>query len=264
MSSFLQKSVTTEQRIALFKAVERFIFIAFRLSQARGNYRNSEFYNASRDLYYSNTTIDEIINKLNERLAFTFNEDGTFKLTSYMDFISNKFKYGSKDGFYGWSGLRYFLYEYELFLLSKSHNKTKKITWERFVNQQDMISIEHILPQTPNENCWQSLFGPYTPEQLNSLTNSLGNLLALSTQKNSSLQNDCYVDKRANKTVSHGYFNGSYSENRVAELYEEWNSDSIKSRGLEMLKFLEERWNLRLGNEDAKVNLLNLDFLIKK
>ena len=58
-----------------------------------------------------------------------------------------------------------------------------------------------------------------------------------------------------------GYFNGSYSENRVAELYEEWTSDSIKERGLEMLEFMESRWGIDLGDEESKLKLLNLQFL---
>ena len=104
-------------------------------------------------------------------------------------------------------------------------------------------------------------FGGYAPGRLNALTNSLGNLLALSQPKNSSLQNDCYADKRANKSVSSGYFNGSYSENRVAEIYQDWTAESIKSRGLELLKFMEKRWDLRLGDETHQLELLNLDFL---
>ena len=123
-----------------------------------------------------------------------------------------------------------------------------------------MISIEHILPQTPDKPCWKKTFEGYTPIRLNSLTNSLGNLLALSQPKNSSLQNDCYADKRANKSVSSGYFNDSYSENRVAEMYQDWTADSIKSRGLELLKFMEQRWDIRLGDAANKLELLNLSF----
>jgi uncharacterized protein with ParB-like and HNH nuclease domain len=261
VSSFVNEKILPEERVNLFSTIERFIFVAFRLSQQRSNYRSSEFYNVSRDLYYGHRTIDEIIKSLNARLAFTFNDDGSFKVNAFAEFIGNKFKYGAKDGYYGWFGIRYFLYEYEQFLFGKAKNNTPKITWEKFVNQQDMISIEHILPQTPDKPCWQELFGSYNPVQLNALTHSLGNLLALSQPKNSSLQNNCYLDKRANRGASYGYFNGSYSENRVAELYQKWTPDSIKLRGFEMLGFMEKRWDLQLGDEEMKMNLLNLGFL---
>lgn len=261
MSSFLNKDVTPKERVKLFDSIERFIFLAFRLSQQRGNYANSEFYNAARELYYGESSVDDIIGQLDQRLEFTFNDDGTFKITGFADFIENKFKYYQKNGFYGWSGLRYFLYEYEMHLFGKSKNETQKISWNTFVNQKDWISIEHIFPQTPDKKCWQKHFKKYNPTKTNQLTNTLGNLLALSQPKNSSLQNDCYKDKRADEESTHGYFNGSYSEIRVAEMYEDWTPTSIRGRGLELLKFMEERWNIELGTETDKVNLLNISFV---
>ncbi|MBE7435436.1 MAG: DUF262 domain-containing protein [Anaerolineales bacterium] len=259
VSSFMNKEVTSGQRIDLFKAIERFIFIGFRLSQTRSNYRSSEFYNASRELYYGSKTTDEIINALNTRLAFAFNENGSFRINSFFDFIETKFKYGS--GYYSWSGIRYFLYEYEQHLFNQSKNKTQKISWDQFITQKDMVTIEHILPQSPTDKCWRDNFGFFEKDQLNALTNSLGNLLALSQPKNSSLQNHCYSEKRANREVSHGYFNGSYSENRVAEQYQDWTFESIRERGLALLEFMEERWAIRLGDEYTKLRLLKLDFL---
>ena len=61
VSSFLNKTTTSEEQVNLFRAIEKFIFVAFRLSQTRSNYRSSEFYNASRDLYYGNKSVEEII-----------------------------------------------------------------------------------------------------------------------------------------------------------------------------------------------------------
>jgi hypothetical protein len=124
-----------------------------------------------------------------------------------------------------------------------------------------MVTIEHILPQSPDEKCWTQNFGFFEVDQLNALTNSLGNLLALSQPKNSGLQNYCYAKKRANREVSYGYFNGSYSENRVAEQYQDWTFESIKERGLELLEFMEKRWEIRLGDTRTKLQLLNLEFL---
>ncbi len=265
MSSMVREEITSQQRVELFRNIERFIFLAFRVSQSRGDYRSSEFYNASRDLYYKDTDINTIVETLNERLKFTFNEDGTFKTAAFKDHISNKFKYGSKDGYYGWSAIRYFLYEYEYSLFEKSKAETKKIVWDEFIEskKRDHVSIEHILPQSPDDDCWEKEFGGYyrKEEQLNSLTHSLGNLLALSQPKNSSLQNYCYKAKRADRDTVRGYFNGSYSEIRVAERYSDWTPTAIKERGLELLRFMEDRWDITLGDESNKIKLLNLEFL---
>ncbi|GAB0174620.1 MAG: hypothetical protein HHAS10_04990 [Candidatus Altimarinota bacterium] len=261
MSSFLSRNTTADERVLLFKTIERYIFIAFRLTQMRSNYGNSEFYNLSRDLYYGNTTIANIVEALEERIQFSFNDDGSFKINAFYDFISNKFRFGAKTGYYSWGGLRYFLYEYEQYLLESSKNSTAKITWEKFTKEQDMISIEHILPQTPDKSCWSHFVSQYSPEEMNYFTNTLGNLLALSQPKNSSLQNDCYENKRVDGEKNRGYFNGSYSECRVAETYKEWTPYSIKERGLELLGFMEERWNINLGDDTTKMKLLNLEFL---
>ena len=65
------------------------------------------------------------------------------------DYIDRKFT-SEGSGFYGWNGLRYFLYEYE-----EEHKKSRnqpKISWKNFVkSEKDQVSIQHILPQTPSK-----------------------------------------------------------------------------------------------------------------
>src|SRR3989338_7603070 len=143
MSSYANPKVTPAERVNLFKMIERFIFVAFRLpSQVKANYRSSQFYNASRELYYGKKSVQEIIDALKFRLQFVFDEDGSYKTAIFEDFINTRFKDGKKEGFYGWRGLRYFLYEYELSLFNESKTSTQKITWDKFINQDDMVTIE--------------------------------------------------------------------------------------------------------------------------
>ena len=68
----------------------------------------------------------------------------------------------------------------------------------------DKITVEHILPQTPSKLYWRNHFRQFTPEEIKTLSASLGNLLPLSQCINSSLQNDSFDDKKAR-----GYENGS-------------------------------------------------------
>ena len=126
--------------------------------------------------------------------------------------------------------------------------------------KKDFISIEHILPQESNKECWNKNFKQFNDEQKKFLCNSLGNLLPLSKQKNSSLQNDCFSDKKVQKNGSIGYFNGSYGENEVAK-NADWTPNDILNRGLLLFSFLEKRWNVKLGSEDDKKKLLYLEFL---
>ena len=88
---------------------------------------------------------------------------------------------------------------------------------------------------------------------------------------NIKLQNDDFPDKKntkkddAGKVVRNGYTNGSYSELEVAYLGkdDEWTPEKIKDRGLTLLEFMENRWQLDMGSERKKLALLHLSFLEK-
>ena len=41
----------------------------------------------------------------------------------------------------------------------------------------------------------------------------------------------------------------------------DWDSSRILHRGIKLLKFMELRWQISLGNQDFKIKLLHLDFL---
>ncbi|PZP41760.1 MAG: DUF4268 domain-containing protein, partial [Pseudopedobacter saltans] len=156
--SFLNKDINSSKRINLFKAIERFIFITFRLSRAFSTYRNSEFYRAARQLRNGELTIETIIQRLNDRMNYCFytpenSEETFFDYTYFQKFIDKKFKSGG--GFYYWNGLRYFLYEYEMEKVRQ--RGSQKIDWRLFVkSEKDKVSIEHIYPQTPTHTSWKS------------------------------------------------------------------------------------------------------------
>jgi hypothetical protein len=78
------------------------------------------------------------------------------------------------------------------------------------------------------------------------------------------LQNECFDEKRKNPQVTRGYFNGSYSETRVANKYSVWTSGEIKTRSIELIKFMETRWGISFGDENAKMELMQLGFLLPK
>jgi uncharacterized protein with ParB-like and HNH nuclease domain len=264
MAAFANQKITPEERKSLLKAIERFIFLAFRLSRAMANFRSSVYYNAARELYYGEIKVSEITSSLNEDLKWTHNKDGSFKFSYFRDHIDRKFSSGGT-GFYSWTGLRYFLFEYEEEL--KKMRNQPKISWKNFVrSEKDKISIEHIYPQTDSRACWQDAFQSFTPEQKSFLQGSLGNLLPLSSSINSSLQNYCFGEKK-NTTeddngnlIRNGYSNGSFSEQEVSSCAN-WTSEEIKVRGLRLLKFLEKRWEASFENEKEMLNLLHLDFL---
>ena len=147
---------------------------------------------------------------------------------------------------------------------------SQKIDWKLFVkSEKDKVSIEHIYPQTPDNKYWKEQFKGFKKSQLKYFNGSLGNLLPLSQSINSSLQNDSFIDKKNPKLdnegnkIRQGYNDGSHSEIEVSA-YENWNADSILERGLKLLEFIEKRWNLKFENDEAKTDLLFLNFMFEK
>ena len=255
------KNVQSESdRINIFQRIERFIFINFRMNSVRANYRDSEFYNAARAIDRGEINVDMIAAKLEEGLSYTFNEDGTLRNSEFYNLLYKKF--GRKSGYYGWSGLRYFLYEYELSLLSES--RQKKVDWNDLLRtEKDKISIEHIYPQTENEE-WASCFENVDMANRRYYNATLGNLLLLSMSINSALQNDSFVDKKntrldGDRKIRNGYADGSHSEIEVSQKTT-WGPDQIHERGLQLLRFMEKRWDFSFKNDEDRENLVFINF----
>lgn len=259
MMAVLKAKVTPQERIEVFQAIERFIFIAFRMSGWRANYRSSEFYNAARAYDRKELSGKEIVAKLKKRLLDSVDEDGAFISTYFHSLMAKRF--ANKSGYYGWSGLRYMLYEYELSLLRAS--RQKKVDWADLLKTpKDKISIEHIYPQTESKE-WKTAFKEIPKKLREAYSGSLGNLLLLSMAINSALQNDSFVDKKhaqfdaANKKIRNGYEDGSHSEIEVAKSAT-WGPGEIRARGLKLLRFMEERWKFRFENDEEREKLLFL------
>ena len=258
VASYVRNDISTASRVKLFKEIDRFIFIAFRLGRAFSTYRNSEYYRLTKQLRNGDISVDDICKTLKGRIEEWLSPETVFDIQPFKTYIGRHFKNGG--GFYWWSGLHYFLYEYETEKVRQNGNP--KIDWTLFIKgEKDKVSIEHIYPQTPENDYWKNAFINQSEEQKKLLTGSLGNLLPLSSSKNSSMQNDSFPDKKSPSGRSHkGYTDGSHSEIEVAA-YTDWNADNILERGMKMLEFMERRWNIKFVNDESKRDMLFLDFM---
>lgn len=257
--AILKNERNDAERIKVFRHVERFIFLAFRMTSVQSNYRRNVYFNLSRSLDRGEMSLSELGQRLDSDLAYAFNEDGSFRTNDFYNFLDKRFRSGS--GYYWWSGLRYFLYEYELNSLAKS--RQKKVDWEDLLKPgRDRISIEHIYPQTETPE-WAEAFHTIEDEMRKNYNGSLGNLLLLSASINSSLQNDAFGEKKSAKydgqgnKLRNGYSDGSHSEIKVSRL-DEWGPDQVRWRGLKLLRFAEDRWDFRL-RDDEREKLLFLE-----
>jgi hypothetical protein len=192
---------------------------------------------------------------------FPNKENNRINESNFKNYLERLFKNGK--GYYAWNGLRYLLYEYEMSLVRE--RGSKKIDWELFVkNEKDKVSIEHIFPQTPNLDEWEP-FKNLSEDDLKFFQGSLGNLVPLSQNINSSLQNDSFENKKKAKLddkghkIREGYDNGSHSEIEVSK-YNDWTPNTIEERGIKLLSFMEERWNFKFKDREVKKELLFLEF----
>lgn len=237
-----RRDFSEEQRLKVFKAIERFIFIYFRLGVFQATFRSSEYNRATRSIYLNKMKLEDLINDIED----TISKNIDYAIPSFVTRIEKNFDNGT--GFYTWSPIRYFLYEYEISLAQK--NNIDKLNWTLFTkSEKDKVSIEHILPQTPSKYYWKNAFRQFNENEIKLLSGALGNLLPLSQSINSSLQNDSFEDKKISKyNGRRGYENGSHSEIEISK-ESDWSAYKIYNRSKQLLEFMERRWRFNMTKE---------------
>ena len=237
-----RRDFSPEERIESFEAIERFIFICFRLGNFNASFCSSDYYRASRSLYLNEMTLEDLVADIVE----TTDANIEYAIPNFVTKIEKHFS--NDRGFYDWNSIHYFLYEYETSLAQKN-NIDRIGSWEMFTKtEKDKVSIEHILPQTPSKYYWQNQYRQFTDEEVEMLAGALGNLIPLSQRVNSSLQNDSFYDKKTTKAGRRGYENGCHSEIEVAK-YNDWTAENIYTRSKKLLEFMENRWEFSFNSK---------------
>ncbi|HQD93048.1 MAG TPA: DUF262 domain-containing protein [Bacilli bacterium] len=237
------KGIDDENLKELLNNSERFIFLVFRISRRLAYTQNSNFFRMANQVYFDYKTVDDVIKDI-DNLIYSENE-GWYDLSRFVDYIEDQFK--RESGYYSWNGLKYFLYEYEMYLQDKN-KESIKVSWETVKKQN---SVEHIYPQEASLKCWINAFDKFSERERYRLLHSLGNLLLLSQAKNSKLQNKCFDSKKQK------YKFGSHSEIEVSQR-NTWTPNEILERGIELLVFMEIRWDIKIEN---KKEILGLSFM---
>lgn len=243
-----------EKREPLFQALERFIFL---MRFKPYHFSDTKVDHLAVELKAGELTAEEITRKL------TIATDAFVKTSDFNDAIAS---IGKSSGYYSWSPLRYFMYEYEQWLKSQAKTSRDRLDWAEFSKEDfdsDHKTIEHIYPQKPKSASWKAPFEPYMVKERNVLRNSLGNLLPLSQPKNSSLGNKDFEEKKGSVDNKAGYCYGCYSEIEVSR-EENWTPLHILRRGIRLLDFMEHRWRVPLGDDLRKAEILGLKFVLNR
>lgn len=280
LMAVMSKKEDESKLLALIQKCERFVFLVFRMTHRPTNTKNSHFYRQASDYYQGRslngdksikTTVDHIINNIDLLTDGETGHDEEYKYHGWYDldkfFDAIKDSFNKEKGFYSWSAIKYFLYEYEEHKKEESDGNTKR-TWESFDGAKKEESIEHILPQTPDHKYWKQVLKGLRSAEVHRCMHSLGNLVLLAKNKNPKQGNRPFYEKKKrvdSRGIEVGFFNGSYSEIEVNQ-YDQWTPVEILERGVIMLKFLEKRWNVKLTDRVDKTyeKLLQLEFVTKE
>jgi uncharacterized protein with ParB-like and HNH nuclease domain len=257
---FFQKESGEIQRTELLKAIERFVFVTGLVRRA--------YTFVARDfgINWVRLTIELATGKITTEKLVKLIVDETNKLAKNPEFILTVIEKFKNDGFYVWSHINYFLFEYNLGLQSRSKTGRPKIYWPEFNEPMaDHVSVEHIYPQHARHPYWVARFSGLNQKQREALRDSVGNLLPLSKPKNSSLSNRPFPEKIEGNQGREiiGYRYGCFAENEVTR-FSEWTPLAIKERGLKLIDFMERRWGLDFGSEEQRLKMLDLTFMTAK
>ncbi|PSV56680.1 DUF262 domain-containing protein [Photobacterium sp. GB-3] len=200
-------------------------------------------------------SVESLIHKMKDIRTELANNDQVFKLIS---------KFFKERGYYKWRNIRYFLYEYEVYLQNTTKTHRQKIDPSFFFDDiRDHSTIEHIYPQRATNEYWKNLYKDYTAKERSFLRHSLGNLVPLSRPKNSSFQNKPFPEKVSNSKNKVGFKYGSYSEIELTD-NEHWSPIEIMNRGVTLIDFLHKRWKINVGNREDIIDFLNYRFVLDK
>jgi len=227
--------------LELIKLTEIFAFRVYNLQTKRADTGQSSIFETAYNLFNDEISFETAFNKL-RKILYSYSSPSVF---------NSKWEFNEVDNnWYHWGALKYFLYEYEEYL---SGNDPLQLTWSYFSEKPLENSIEHILPQTPNdgENYWPSRFDQ---NQFRIYIHDLGNLCL--TFNNSSYRNHGFdLKKGIPGQNTPCYATSSLHQERILTNYPEWTVDSIKQRRKELTDWAKNRWYVDLDEfENMPIN----------
>ncbi|MCX2716077.1 DUF262 domain-containing protein, partial [Mycolicibacterium sp. J2] len=215
-----------DKYLELVKFCELFAFRVYRILERRSDAGQADLFRIGHDLYRHADGFDGAMDRLwYALLAFSphVRFDESLRAEDY--------------NWYEWSGLKYFLYEYEEHLAGNK-GAVPKIPWEEVRRRERADTIEHILPQTPKDAYWRERFGK-SEQKL--FLHDLGNLTL--TKDNSSYSNKPFPDKKGKSSSDKPcYATSPFFMERELSSVREWNPNAVAARRKRLVKWARERW----------------------
>lgn len=232
----------THTILHLLKATEAYIFLIFNVSNRRSNTGTYHFNALANQLYIGELSIQQVVDDINLWIYGDQSVRGYFDDTNFYTFLKDLFLSETTNGYYDWKYLRYFLFEYEIHLNGGSE---EGLDWNK------LKYIHYIMPKAPVLSCWKEKLKNFSTAEVKKITGSLGNFTLSSSRD---FEEACFEEYLQSIKVG---------SNMAKELlqFKAWGINEIIQRGLKILSFMEDRWNIKLGTEEDKKKLLFIDLL---
>lgn len=224
----LQLPEKPQAYLEILKLCEKYAFRAFRVGNSRTNSVEDVLFRYGNQFYGGKINLETLLELIQRDLHNRCN-DAVFAREFAID---NPNKWYGQNG--ARPGLKYLLYEYEEHLHG-GHAPT--INWQAIYS--NTKSIEHVLPQNPEEDGdWLKKF---TPEQAEKYKHTLGNLTL--TEDNSKLGRKSFLEKKGKA----GQKDACYAVSNLrceVELsgMDDWTPETIEARQKRLTEWAVKRW----------------------
>ena len=213
----------------LLSSIERHNFLTYLLFGKQADTNRVQIMRLINQYFRSAITRDKLKNEINN---FTSKHIDFENLNNH---IHNNRQRNLK--FFDWNGIRYLLWNYEAELQNKKTNEIEEIS-KFFI---DLIFPDNYGFGVQYPNVTRNRYG----ENVDTLKYSLGNIT---------------LTKRTNRALPYTQLrpllqNGSFNDKEIAK-FQDWTDSNILLRGLTILRYIENRWKVRLGSEQEKRKLL--------
>lgn len=215
-----------QQYIELLKVLENFAYRVFLWEGKRSNAGLSSFYRWGYEIFTESQSIESVVVWIYGHINWYSNEN------NFRDSVKKVSNWYSRRRL-----LKYFLYEYEIWLLKdEGKNAKPKLNWEDLSD----ATIEHVLPQNPkSDSLWKQV---WNDKDFDSYLHDISNLVL--TQDNSHYMNFDFARKRGQRGQGHCYANSDIRQERKISEYDEWTVESCKKRRALLEDWIISRWGI--------------------
>lgn len=233
VAPFLPMLIATRNRFAgdaskyleLVQLCEAFAFRVYRLLERRADAGQADLFRIGYQLQRGRLSFEDAMRDF-RRTLLAYCPDRWFEDALRQDNFN----------WYDWSGLKYYLYEYEEHL-ARRKGAMPKIAWETVRRRERADTIEHVLPQTPTAEYWIERFGE---AQRRACTHDLGNLSL--TKDNASYGNKPFPEKKgAAGSEKPCYAESSFFMERELAILDDWTPREVIERRTQLTEWALER-----------------------